>query len=107
MKNPTVMSWTDPTTNVDGSAIVAGEITGYLVGLRSTTAAGSAAGVYPITAAVPAGDTSAPISVFGPLAAGDYAAAAQTNGPNDSAWSAEVLFTIAPVPAPPTGFSLA
>ncbi len=107
MKNPTMMSWTDPTTNTDGSPIAAGEITGYLLGLRNVAAPGSAPGTYPITAAVPAGDTTAPLSMFGTLKPGDYAAAAQANGPNDSAWSAEALFTIAPIPAPPTGFSVA
>jgi len=105
--NPTKMTWVDPTVNTDGSAIVAGEITGYLLGLRAVASPGSIAGVYPVTAAVPAGDTTAPLSVFGELKAGDYAAAAQANGPNDSAWSAEALFTITAVPAAPTGFTVA
>ena len=101
------MTWVDPTTNTDGSPIAAGEITGYLLGVRDTNAAGSAAGVYPTTAAVGAGVTTAPLSVFGALKAGSYAAAAQANGPNDSAWSAEALFTITEVPAAPTGFIVA
>ncbi len=105
--NPTHMAWSDPTTNTDGSPIAAGEITGYLLGLRNVNAPGSAPGVYPVTASVPAGDTSAPLSVFGTLKSGSYAAAAQANGPNDSAWSTEATFTIAPVPAAPAGFIVA
>ncbi len=107
MANPTKISWVDPTTNTDGSPISASEITGYLLGLRSIAAAGSVAGVYPITATVAAGATSAPLSVFGTLTAGDYAAAAQAIGPNNSAWSTEATFTIAPVPNAPTGFTIA
>ncbi len=105
--NPAVMSWVDPTANTDGSPLAAGEITGYTLGLRIIKAPGSVAGVYPITAFAPAGAISAPLSVFGPLKAGDYAAAARATGPNNSAWSAEALFSIAPVPDAPTGFTIA
>lgn len=105
--NPTKMSWVDPTTNTDGSPIAAGEITTYLLGVRDVNAAGSVAGVYPTTASVPATDTTAPLSVFGVLKAGSYAAAAQADGPNDSAWSAEATFTIVEVPNAPTGFTVA
>lgn len=65
------------------------------------------AGVYPITANVPAGVASAPLSALGPLPAGDYAGAARALGPNDSGWSTEATFTIAPVPNSPTGFTVA
>jgi len=105
--NPTKISWLDPATNTDGSPVNAAEITGYEIGVRSIAAAGSVAGTYPVTATVPAGDASAPLSVLGPLPAGDYAGAARAIGPNDSAWSSEATFTIAPVPNPPTNFSIA
>ena len=109
MSNPTKFTWTDPTTNVDGSAIAAGEITGYTIGVRSTTAAGSVAGTYPITVTAPPSVTSDLLSAITPaLPAGSYAAAIQAVTANSvSAWSAEATFTIAEVPNPPTGFGVA
>jgi hypothetical protein len=110
MSNPTKFSWTDPTTNVDGSAIAAGEITGYNLGIRQTSLTGSVAGTYPIQVPV-SGATAASelISQISPaLTPGGYAAAIQTVGPVNSAWSAEVTFTIAPpVPNSPTNFTVA
>lgn len=109
--NPTTanFTWQDPTTNVDGSAIQAGEITGYNLGIRSTTASGSIQGTYPITVNVP-GATAAKESVaaIGTVLKPDtYAAAIQTAGPTNSAWSAEVEFTIAqPVPSSPSGLAV-
>jgi hypothetical protein len=109
MPNPTQFTWTDPTTNTDGSPIVAGEITGYMIGIRSTTAAGSVAGTYPITAIV-AGATAANelISALGTvLKADSYAAAIQTMGPVNSAFTAEIIFSIAALtPNPPANFSV-
>lgn len=105
--NPTKVSWNAPAANTDGSPIAAGEITGYTLGVRLISAAGSVAGAYPVAVDVPSNPTEGPLTVFGPLKAGDYAAAARAIGPNDSAWSAEATFTIAPVPAAPTGFSVA
>ena len=103
-------TWTDPTTNVDGSPIQAGEITGYNLGIRSTTAAGSVAGTYPITVNV-AGASAAneAVSAIGQVLKPDtYAAAVQTAGPVASAWTAEIEFIIAqPVPNPPSNFSAA
>lgn len=103
-------TWVDPTTNTDGSTIQAGEITGYNVGIRSTTAQGSQAGTYPIVAQVQ-GATAAKeaVSAIGTVLKPDtYAAAIQSAGPVNSAWSSEIQFTIAqPVPNPPTGFSVA
>lgn len=105
MANPTKFTWVDPTLNTDGSAITAGEITGYLIGIRT----GGVAGTYPITASV-AGATAASelLSALGTvLAPNNYSAAIQTVGPVNSAWSSEVTFTIAPSqPNPPTGFSV-
>lgn len=107
MANPTKFTWVDPTKNTDGSAIAAGEITGYLIGIRPAT---GAAGTYPITA--PVTGASATTELFTQLgtvlAPGDYAAGIQSVGPTNSAWSTEVTFTIqAPVPVPPTGFTVA
>jgi hypothetical protein len=110
MANPTTFSWTDPTTNTDGSPIAAGEITGYTIGIRNTAATGSVVGMYPITANVAgAAAASELVSALGTvLAPGSYAAAIQSAGPTPSAFSAEVAFTIAaPVPNPPTNFGIA
>ncbi len=106
MGNPTTFQWTDPTTNADGSAITAGEITGYTVGVR---AAGGTVGTYPITGAVAnAAATSELITALSQiLLPGTYFAAVQTNGPVNSAWSAEVSFTVlAPQPNPPSGLKV-
>lgn len=116
MSDPTKFDWTDPTTNTDGSPVAAGEITGYEVGVRDTTAAGSAAGTYPFRATAPATATEELISLLSPalpkgvalvgavraLTAGMDA----NNNPITSAWSMETnSFTLtppAPVPNPPT-----
>jgi hypothetical protein len=100
------VSWVPSLINTDGSPIAAGEITGYIVGLRSTTATGSAAGVYPIQSPVTAPDaiSEALSAIKANLKSDDYAVAVQTqsvDGPSD--WSVEALFTGAlPVPKPPT-----
>lgn len=102
MANPTKFSWADPAVNTDGSPIQAGEITGYQIGIRPST---GTAGTYPTIVAVSgASSTSAPVPT---LASGSYEAAIQTVGPNDSAWSAEMAFTITATPEPPSGFSIA
>lgn len=104
------VSWTPPSLNTDGSPITATEITGYIVGLRSTTAVGSATGVYPIQSPVtaPTAVTEALSAITANLKSDDYAVAVQTqsiDGP--SAWSAEVLFTGAlPIPNPPDGVAV-
>jgi len=112
MTNPTQVTWTDPATNVDGSPIAAGEITGYTVGVRDTSAPGSAAGTYPFMATAPATATSELFALLNPvLPVGKplaVAVQANTTGPS-SAWSAEADFTIAPpppVPNPPTTISV-
>lgn len=100
------VSWTPPTTNTDGSPLATGEVTGFIVGLRSTTAVGSVVGTYPIQSPVTAATavTEALSAITANLKADSYAVAVQTqsvDGP--SAWSAEVLFTGAlPVPNHPT-----
>lgn len=103
-------SWVDPTTNVDGSAIATGEISGYNVGIRSATATGSIAGTYTVIAPVSgAAAANEAVSAIGTVLKPDtYAAAVQTIGPTNSAWSSEIEFTIAqPVPSAPTGFAVA
>ena len=106
------ITWTDPTQNSDGSAITAGEVTGYLIGVRSLTAAGSAVGTYPIQVSVTgASAVSEALSAITPmLKPDDYAVAGQTVSPSNgnSPWSAEFQFTgvLAP-PNPPTAVSVA
>ena len=105
MSNPTVFNWTDPTLNTDGGPVVAGEITGYQIGIRQ----GGSAGTYPTTVSVASPTAvSEPFSAISPpLVSGTYEAAIRSIGPTDSAWSSEVTFSIAGVPQPPSGFSVA
>lgn len=104
MANPKTFSWVAPTINTDGSAFVASEITGYTVGIRSTTAVGSVAGTYPtLTAAGLATSLALPT-----LVPGNYAAAVRADGLVPSAWSTEALFTVVPpTPSAPTLFTVA
>jgi hypothetical protein len=100
---PITFSWTDPSLNVDLSPITPGEVTGYTVGIRNTTTAGSAAGTYPVTVAAPgAADVSALASgAAAALVPGVYAMAIQTNGPINSAWSVELFFEVPTAPVVP------
>lgn len=120
MSDPTKFVWTDPTTNTDGSPVAAGEITGYEVGVRDTTATGSTAGTYPYGAKAPATATTELISLLTPslpkgvlLAAAvraNTAAVDINNNPINSKWSTEATFTLTPpppVPNEPTGFQVA
>lgn len=111
---PTQWSWTLPTQNTDGTTIPAGEITGLVIGVRSTTAAGSVAGTYPIT-----------VNVTDPTATSEtFAAAALMLSPDTYQSAINVLagstssgftteapasqFVIAaPVPNPCTNFAVA
>lgn len=120
MTDPTKLQWIDPTLNIDGSPVAAGEITGYEVGVRDTTAAASTAGTYPFRATAPSTATSELLSLLTPtlpkgvplqaavraLTAGVDAA----GNPVSSGWSAEltqplILTPPAPVPQAPTGLS--
>lgn len=101
------VSWTPPTTDNTGQPLVAGDTpTGYIVGLRSLTAANSAAGTYPIQSPVtPANAVTEAISaITANLAADNYAASVQAqsqNGP--SLWATEFQFQgVLPVPNAPT-----
>jgi hypothetical protein len=110
---PTIATWTDPTTNTDGSPIAPGEITSFTLGVRDTTAAGSVAGTYPFSVSAPPTATSEPLNLIKPvLPTGVLLAAAMrtdTAGPS-SAWTNEVTFTLPkplPVPNPPSAFGIA
>jgi len=107
MANPTKFTWVVPTTNTDGSAITAGELTGYDIGVRP---ASGTAGTYPImtTVADPAATQEPIASLSAVLAPGDYAAAIRSDAATNSVWSSEVTFSItAPVPNPPSAFTVA
>jgi hypothetical protein len=110
MTTPTQFTWTDPTTNADGSSLTAGEITGYTIGIRSTTAAGSVVGTYPVLTSIvnPTATSEALSSLSTVLVADTYAAAIRSDGPVTSVWTNEVTFTIAAaVPNPPSNFTVA
>lgn len=110
MANPTKFTWVDPTTNIDGTSLATGEVTGYQLGIRNT--ANSSVGQYTIFSVVTtANAVSDAFSALGTtLTPGNYAAAVQTlsttNG--NSAWSSEVTFTWVSTAAPsaPTGFTV-
>ncbi len=115
--NPKVgFSWVAPTANEpspDGSPTPAfdakAEIVSYLIGVRNINA-GTQAGTYAAQTGVsdPTATTEA-LSLLGVLAPGNYAAAIQVVGPQNSPWSAEVFFDIVPVipvPMPPSGFTV-
>lgn len=119
MTDVTKATWVDPTTNTDGSPIAPGEITSYTLGVRDTTAAGSAAGTYPFSVSAPPNATSEPLDIIKPalpkgvlLAAAvrtDTAGLDAAGKPISSVWTPEVTFTLpapAPVPNQPTGFSV-
>jgi hypothetical protein len=114
MSTPKQFTWVDPTTNTDGTAITPGEITGYTIGIRSLSAAGSVAGTYPILVSVSSPtattETLAQIATTlgKPLAPDNYAAAIRALGLVSSDWTGEENFTVdPPKPNPPSGFSVA
>lgn len=114
MSTPKQFTWVVPTTNTDGTAITDGEITGYTIGIRSLSSAGSSAGTYPTLVPVssPTATTETLAQVAAalgkPLAPDNYAAAIRSVGPVASDWTAEQDFTVdAPKPNPPSVFSVA
>jgi hypothetical protein len=110
-------SWVDATANVDGSAVVTGEVTGFTIGVRpdgSQPPVATPPGTYPQSVAVVgATATSEAVAAFLAalsLAPGNYFAAVQSTGPANSGWSTEAPFSIpapVPVPLPPSGFTAA
>lgn len=98
-------SWSDPTTNTDGTPITAGEITGYQLG------AGLSTGSYTILTSVtgPSATTVAISAITPMLAANTYFAAVRAvTATGNSGWSNEFEFTIAPpIPSNPTSFQIA
>ena len=106
MANPTNVNWVDPTANVDGSPLAAGEITGYEVGVRASS---GTAGTYTSTANVPATVTTCALSALSPALpnGGTFAVAVRALAATDSAWSTEADFTLVPpAPLPPTAVSV-
>jgi hypothetical protein len=115
--NPKEFDWTPPTTNIDGSSVTPGELTGVTIGIRSTTAAGSLPGTYPIQIAV-VGPTltkellsaaySAGLAVLKPDTYMPSIREESVNGP--SAWLIESAATqfqiVPPVPNPPSSFTV-
>lgn len=106
------VSWVAPTEGTDSQPLSGGDVvTGYIVGLRSLTAVGSAAGTYPIMSPPTAANalTDALSAVNASLKPDNYAVSVQAqsaNGP--SAWATEFQFQgVLPVPNPPTGVSAA
>jgi hypothetical protein len=99
--NPTTAKWLAPTTNPDGTAIAAGEITGYALGIRPSS---GTQGTYPTIVSV-SGATTLSANVPA-LQSGSYLAAVSAVGPNNSLWSAEVAFTISEVPSAPQGLTV-
>jgi hypothetical protein len=104
--------WTIPTTNVDGTPIVPGELTGFDIGVRADGT--GAPGTYAAITNVPDPTaTSEALSKLGTvLAPGNYWSAIRSDSaPGDGPWSSEVGFSIAapppPVPNPPSGFTAA
>jgi len=107
VQSSAVANWIPAIKNTDGSALQTGEITGYHLGVRPSS---GTVGTYPVLApVVGATAVSEPLTALASvLVPGDYAAAVRSEGPTNSAWSAEFAFTIAqPVPNPPTGFTIA
>ena len=102
-------SWADPSTNVGGSPILPGEVTGYQLGVRAdgTGAAGTYAQTIAVTGATSSTLSASAVQAALNLASGDYWASIRTVGPTDSTWSAEVPFAVLGVPNPPTGLSVA
>jgi hypothetical protein len=84
--------WEPATQNTDGSAITAGEVTGYEVGIRQ----GGTAGTYPTIIAVSGAFTALQLisAITPPLSAGTYIAAVRSVGPINSPWSTEFTFTV-------------
>jgi len=107
MSNPKTITWTDPTTDVNGDPLTsANAITGYVIGI------GTVSGTYTQLITVPGATTaSEALSAITPtLVPGSYFAAVKAVSlAGDSAWSNEAPFTIAApaVPAAPTGFTVA
>lgn len=95
-------TWIPPTTNATG-------LTGYNIGIRSTTASGSVAGTYSILGNVAGAATAKALlsSIVTAPKPDTYAAAIRSVGPVNSKWSPEIQFTVpVPEPSPPTGLSI-
>jgi hypothetical protein len=98
------VSWTDPTTNTDGSAVTSGEIAGYIVG------AGTSSGAYTSQANVTGPTaTSVALSALSPVLTygSTYYLAVKSTGSAPGTWSNEIQFTVAqPTVSAPTNPSV-
>lgn len=106
----TGFTWTEPTQNVDGTPITAGEITGYQLGVRAdgTGSAGTYAQTVSVTGSTASSLTASALKAALSLSPGDYWAAVRDVGPVDSAWTNELPFSIPPpTPNPPSNFAAA
>lgn len=85
-------AWTPPIQNVDNSALITGEVTGYEVGVRQS----GPVGTYPILLDVEGPFTSGDLiaNIQPPLPSGLWYAAVRTAGPTPSAWSPEYRFSV-------------
>lgn len=117
---PTTVTLTLPTANTDGTPIAAGELVDVEVGYGSTSAGGNPSFTYAnvVDEVLSAVDPTATPTVTFPWS--DVTSAAlpvgvtyiavrmKTAAGTVSAWSSEAQWTVAaPVPNPPTGFSVA
>lgn len=123
--NPTEFDWTpatenvdpDPTDTVPAPAFNDAEVTGFQIGIRSLSSAGSAPGTYPVVIEV-ADPKATKETLSAAYASGlallkddQYQSAIRSIGPVDSDWSPETdasAFEIKaplPVPKPPSGFT--
>lgn len=100
----TNFAWTDPTENTDGTAIAAGEVTGYQIGIG--TAAGTYTILCPAVAATAVAETLAATGEI--LVPNTYHVAVRAiTASTQSAWSNDGTFTVAsPIPNAPTGFTV-
>lgn len=109
MTLPVVTLTAGKVTWVPGAPVDGAAITGFIVGLRSLTAVGSAAGTYPILspAVSASATTDALTSIAATLKPDDYAVNVQAqsaNGPSD--WGTEFQFTgVLPRPNPVSSVS--
>jgi hypothetical protein len=101
--NSTKISWTDPTLNTDGTAIAAGEITSFAVGVRLAT---GTLGTYAYTASAPASAVSELLTLLAPILPTGVSLVAgvqvQSTANGNSGWTESSPFTLLATPNPVT-----
>lgn len=103
-KNPkSVLSWTDPTTESNGSPLPAGDVANYNIHIGTST------GVYSKVVSLPSTNTTSCLVSQLSLADGNWYAvvtAVDVAG-NESAYSNEINFTLDSIaPSAPTGLQI-